>query len=411
MVEPPRKNESISTSPDPKKGHNEVDLSCVQAVLTDPKCVPRLRRKEEKNLLESFRENSTEIDESQDPNVENTNCDDKILFTPPPTLSTSSSLSHSYKSNLITTIAIDIDSELRLKLKEINDQNDIHNNISKIPDSKNQNQNLNQSQLLTARLDFLQKELNTKNEILIEFNTMKNDIEKKKNENCCLRNRLFGLEKDTVLLQQELSVMRLTQKETLKPKEKSQITVLQNEIINENKNGKEEKNSGKKKEISPMKPLGSFEKKKEKSPLKPVGSSVNQKIRSPLGQRKGTSEAFISSKSIFLNSTNIENNMIKEKKDIYDANNDSNNNSHNDNNSKNNDSKYTRNNTIDLNSSVRSNDVKLEVEVEIFFDKDLKEFVNSKEMSTINGKKNQINDNGNSAPNKENVNKGELRLL
>ena len=161
----------------------------------------------------------------------------------------------SFSSPLQSTISPnDIDYELRLKLKAIHQEN--------LDNSKKDSKLLErQSQLLTARLDSLQRELDAKNKIILQFDIMRNEMKKKKDENLDLQGKLFHFEKDTIMLQQELSVMRTSQKEILKPKERNQLFVSHYETMNDT------------------------------SPLKPFTTSMNRRVRSPFGQKNVTAQS------------------------------------------------------------------------------------------------------------------------
>ena len=169
----------------------------------------------------------------------------------------------------------DIDYELRLKLKAIHQENlDNSRKDSKLLER--------QSQLLTARLDSLQRELDAKNKIILQFDIMRNEMKKKKDENLDLQGKLFHFEKDTIMLQQELSVMRTSQKEILKPKERNQLFVSHYETMN------------------------------DISPLKPFTTSMNRRVRSPFGQKNVTTQSkFLSTPK---KSDKNENSLMKNEK-------------------------------------------------------------------------------------------------
>ena len=69
------------------------------------------------------------------------------------------------------------------------------------------------SQLLATRLDKLHKELDSKNKIVSNYEAIQVEMDRKKEENKELKGRVFSLETATVLLQQELSVMRALHKQ------------------------------------------------------------------------------------------------------------------------------------------------------------------------------------------------------
>ena len=104
------------------------------------------------------------------------------------------------------SVATDIDQELRSRLRAIRLEGD--SGEAAAAERK--------SQLLSARLDMLQKELDLKNQIAISYDIMKVEMDKKKDENKELKGRIFGLEKTNIMLQQEMSVMRSQQLEVKK---------------------------------------------------------------------------------------------------------------------------------------------------------------------------------------------------
>jgi hypothetical protein len=101
-------------------------------------------------------------------------------------------------------VATDIDQELRSRLRAIRLEGDGGEAAER------------KSQLLSARLDMLQKELDLKNQIAISYDIMKVEMDKKKDENRELKGRIFGLERTNIMLQQEMSVMRSQQVEVKK---------------------------------------------------------------------------------------------------------------------------------------------------------------------------------------------------
>lgn len=101
--------------------------------------------------------------------------------------------------------ATDIDIELRNKLKAIKMEEENGEEVS----GKEMERS---SQQLTTRLDKLHKELDVKNKIVSSYEAIKLEMDRKKEENKELKGRVFSLETATVLLQQELSVMRALHK-------------------------------------------------------------------------------------------------------------------------------------------------------------------------------------------------------
>ena len=110
---------------------------------------------------------------------------------------------------LTSAIAIDIDSELRSRLKAIRMEGaGVEDPTLGGMDRK--------TQLLTSRLDALQRELDLKNKTLANYDSIRAEMDRKKEENKELKGRVLGLEQTTIILQQELSVMRSLQKEEKK---------------------------------------------------------------------------------------------------------------------------------------------------------------------------------------------------
>lgn len=101
--------------------------------------------------------------------------------------------------------ATDIDIELRNKLKAIKMEEENGEEVS----GKEMERS---SQQLATRLDKLHKELDSKNKIVSSYEAIKLEMDRKKEENKELKGRVFSLETATVLLQQELSVMRALHK-------------------------------------------------------------------------------------------------------------------------------------------------------------------------------------------------------
>ena len=101
--------------------------------------------------------------------------------------------------------ATDIDIELRNRLKAIKMEEENGEEVS----GKEMERS---SQQLATRLDKLHKELDSKNKIVSSYEAIKLEMDRKKEENKELKGRVFSLETATVLLQQELSVMRALHK-------------------------------------------------------------------------------------------------------------------------------------------------------------------------------------------------------
>ena len=101
--------------------------------------------------------------------------------------------------------ATDIDIELRSRLKAIKMEEENGEEVS----GKEMERS---SQQLATRLDKLHKELDVKNKIVSSYEGIKLEMDRKKEENKELKGRVFSLETATVLLQQELSVMRALHK-------------------------------------------------------------------------------------------------------------------------------------------------------------------------------------------------------
>ena len=102
--------------------------------------------------------------------------------------------------------ATDIDIELRNRLKAIKMEEENGEEVSGKEVERT-------SQLLATRLDKLHKELDSKNKIVSNYEAIKLEMNRKKEENKELKGRVFSLETATVLLQQELSVMRALHKQ------------------------------------------------------------------------------------------------------------------------------------------------------------------------------------------------------
>lgn len=102
------------------------------------------------------------------------------------------------------SVATDIDQELRSRLRAIRAEGECGETAER------------KSQLLSARLDALQKELDLKNQIAASYDILKTEMDKKKDENRELKERIFGLEKANIMIQQEMSVMRSLQVEVKK---------------------------------------------------------------------------------------------------------------------------------------------------------------------------------------------------
>ena len=102
------------------------------------------------------------------------------------------------------SVATDIDQELRSRLRAIRLEDDSGEATERT------------SQLLSARLDMLQKELDAKNQIAASYDILVAEMDKKRDENKELKGRIFGLEKTNIMLQQEMSVMRSQQVEVKK---------------------------------------------------------------------------------------------------------------------------------------------------------------------------------------------------
>ena len=102
--------------------------------------------------------------------------------------------------------ATDIDTELRNRLKAIKMEEENGEEVSGKEVERT-------SQLLATRLDNLHKELDSKNKIVSNYEAIKVEMDRKKEENKELKGRVFSLETATVLLQQELSVMRALHKQ------------------------------------------------------------------------------------------------------------------------------------------------------------------------------------------------------
>jgi hypothetical protein len=100
----------------------------------------------------------------------------------------------------------DIDIELRNRLKAIKMEDENGEDVSGKEIERT-------SQLLATRLDKLHKELDSKNKIVSSYEAIKVEMDRKKEENKELKCRVFSLETATVILQQELSVMRALHKQ------------------------------------------------------------------------------------------------------------------------------------------------------------------------------------------------------
>ena len=105
-----------------------------------------------------------------------------------------------------SNFATDIDIELRNRLKAIKMEDENGEDVSGKEIERT-------SQLLATRLDKLHKELDSKNKIVSSYEAIKVEMDRKKEENKELKCRVFSLETATVILQQELSVMRALHKQ------------------------------------------------------------------------------------------------------------------------------------------------------------------------------------------------------
>jgi hypothetical protein len=105
-----------------------------------------------------------------------------------------------------SNFATDIDIELRSRLKAIKMEEENGEDVSGKEIERS-------SQLLATRLDKLHKELDSKNKIVSSYEAIKVEMDRKKEENKELKCRVFSLETATVILQQELSVMRALHKQ------------------------------------------------------------------------------------------------------------------------------------------------------------------------------------------------------
>lgn len=105
-----------------------------------------------------------------------------------------------------SNFATDIDIELRNRLKAIKMEDENGEDVA----GKEMERT---SQLLATRLDKLHKELDSKNKIVSSYEAIKVEMDRKKEENKELKCRVFSLETATVILQQELSVMRALHKQ------------------------------------------------------------------------------------------------------------------------------------------------------------------------------------------------------
>ena len=253
----PKGKESSLRSPNYKKSHRELEseYEVKRPASKTTKYIPYLKSRVE-NISENSTKNRILAGEMKGTSLQElygNKDNDSISFLSP----------------LQSTISPnDIDYELRLKLKAIHEES--------LNNSKQDSKILErQSKLLTTRLDALQRELDAKNKIILQFDIMRNEMIKKKDENVDLQGKLFHFEKDTIMLQQELSVMRTSQKEILKPKDKSQILISQCDVYNDIEKGRGKGN----------------EMMKDISPLKPFTTSMNQRVRSPFGQKNRISQS------------------------------------------------------------------------------------------------------------------------